>query len=269
MLARIRRRLAGDAGFSLPELLVAITILTIVSSALVTSVIVSQRSLGVANQTMTDLSASRNAIERIGALVRSATSADGELNNNDEYGVGDEMPLLYAGSDDLQFYSRTGIASQANPILIRFYVDTAGDNVGCSVDNPCLVEQQVQPNPLVGGIPTWPGAPSSRVIARDLQQTNVFAYWSHVQDADAGEPVGYRCGRRLDPGVGTLSDAEMIVTDSISFIVRLRGDSAYNNTPVELRGWARLANVEDIGYSSSAGEARCLDAIDGDYDYAA
>lgn len=235
---------------TLPELMVTITILAVVGGALTAAVVASQRSLGSANATMRDVAGARNAIERVGSLLRSATSEDGLLD------TAIETPLISAAPDDVSFYTRTGVSAEENPVLIRLFVDADAD----------LVEERILPTPASGGTPTWTSAPITRVLVADLVNVEPFTFWSHVQTSSSN--TSERCGRILDTSGGAVSTTDLLIVDSVSYAVQVRDSSSgYDNRPVELRGWARLANVDGIGYSGGYGEADCLDLIEGGYDY--
>lgn len=280
MMATIRRRLAGEGGFSLPELLVSITIMAVVSGAVVSSVVAVNRSLGTANATMNDMRVARIGVDRLGQLIRGAVFIDGDLTRSDP-------GLISATPTDIRLYTTTGTvpANDDNPIWFRLRVDTAvSADCPAAVPNQlgCLVEERINPVPATSnlGQGTYTGTPARRVIIRDVwvvdedgAAIDVFQFWSHYWDRDdnfdnvVDQPASDRCGREIVPA-GSLTLSERRDVDSVSFTVQVRDPgSSYGNSRVTLRGWARFGAAEDIGFSSSFDSAGCLDATDGGFGY--
>lgn len=261
MMKRIRQLLSGEGGFSLPELLVSITIMTIMSAAVVSAVVAVNRSLGTANATMRDVQSARIAVERVGQLLRGSVAADGDLTRSDS-------AIVQGGTTDVTFYTLTGTdpSNDDNPIKFRLWVDSGTSDCPTT----CLVEERTDPVPVSGGTPTYTGTTSRRVIVADLLSQDasgtplpVFRYWSHY---DTGVDSD-RCGREILPTGAWLADADRIDVDSMSFTVVVREDVAYDSSPSVLRGWARFASAEDLGFSGSFDSAGCLDEADGGFGY--
>ncbi len=233
-----RRRDRDDDGFSLPELLVSITLLTIVSAAIITSTVAIQRNLGVANATMEDLAATRIGIERVGALLRGAVAIDGALDLR-------TSALDVGRPDTVTFYTVTGRAADANPLRVTL-----------SVQGTDLVESVQRPTPDVqtATTPTY-GAATRRVIARSLLRTDVFRYWSHYQ---LGADITTRCGRALTATPLSLVDRRAV--DSVSFRLVVQQPTGYDSAEADLQGWARFASASDLGVSASFRSAGCLDS---------
>lgn len=283
MYTRLRRRLhavrpGGEDGMTLPELMVSITIMAMVSAALIASVVAVNRSLGVANATMNDVNAARIGIERVGQLLRGAVSLDGDLGRTD-------TALIRAGGNDITFLTFTGVnrianelgnpalacTTQCNPLQFRLFVNANGE----------LVEQKFYPTPVLrsqlapGATPTYSATPSSqRVILRDVQPLDpqgnpysIFRYWTHYWDSGSGAPASDRCGVEILPSGAWISAARDQDVDSISFTLVVREPNGYDNAAVELRGWARFASAEDLGFSGSFDSAGCLDNASGGFGY--
>ena len=261
MMRRLRTRMSEQGGFSLPELLVSITLMAIISVAVATSVVAVNRSLGTANATMRDVQSARNAVERVGQLLRGAVAIDGDLARSDS-------AVIQGSPTDVTFYTLTATdpSNDENPIRFRLRVDTG------TADCPttCLVEERTDPVPTAGGVPTYLGAAVRRVVVRDLvldaatgAPGPVFRYWSHFDTGVADD----RCGREVIPGPAGLSDVDRRDVDSMSFTIVVREDVGYESSPSTLRGWARFASTEDLGFSGSFDSAGCLDAPDGGFGY--
>lgn len=242
-------RRPDEGGFTLPELLVTITLLTVLSGAIIGSVVAVQRNLGVANATMNDLQANRIALERITTLLRGAVAADGQLDRT-------TVAVTTTQTDRVRFHSVTGQDPTENPVLVEL-----------AVEDGELVERIWNPVPLLqtaltpGALPTYDVAPTrQRVIARDLVDARVFAYWTH---ADDGTTATSRCGRRLTP----TTSAEQALVDAVSVRLRLQEPTGYDSAPSDLQGWARFASGADLGFSTTASSAGCLDGADGGFGF--
>ena len=255
----------GDEGFTLPELLVSITLLAIVSAAIVASTVAIQRNLGVANATMNDLAANRIGIERVGQLLRGAVSESGELSRSDspvEVGESGRVVFLSLTGQDLS--TSGGLGVPENPIRVELRViDQGGSQV--------LEERITDPRPLTGTNPTWPATPDRvRVIVRDLvdpvpatAEFEMFQYLSHFDGQGAADDAD-RCGRSLTIPLDATGRQDV---DSVSYTISSRGPSGYDNTPITLSGYARFASTWELGYSDAAGGQGCLDD-DGAFSYA-
>ncbi|HUG85606.1 MAG TPA: type II secretion system protein, partial [Euzebya sp.] len=169
----LRRRDGDDAGFSLPELLVTITLMSIISAAIITSTVAVQQNLGVANATMNDLNANRITIERVGHLLRWASAAAGVL----DYA---SAALVTAQPDQVMLYSATGLDPSANPVQVQL-----------AAEGTDMVERIWDPDPpLIADLardesPTYPDPPRQRVIGRNVLSSTVFTYWTHSDDGTA------------------------------------------------------------------------------------
>ncbi len=237
--SRSRGGVGDEGGFSLPELLVSITLMAIISAAVISSVVAIQRNLGAANATMNDMGANRIAIERVGALLRGAIGPDGTLDAA-------TSALEFALPGDVQLYSVTGRDPLQNPVRVRL-----------TVEGTDLVERIWDPVPDLSTalapdeLPTWPGTPVQRVIGRNVLDAAVFTYWSHQDD---GTPVS-RCGIALPSPSG----ADLSRVDSVSFRLRVQEPTTYTAAPSDLQGWARFASDADLGFADNPDSAGCLD----------
>ncbi|MEE8602961.1 PulJ/GspJ family protein [Euzebya tangerina] len=262
---RDRLRLAEDAqaGFTLPELLVSITLLTIVSAAIVSSTVAIQRTLGGAQATMRDLATTDIALDRVGQLIRGAVGPDGTVSESNS-------ALIAAAPDDITFLSTTGRTavtlpdgSYANrhPMQVRLFVRTDADGAFELVEqiwDP--INDNVDDGPFV-----LPANPRERVILRDLIDVDtdtafvdVFRFWSHYEDVLSPDP-SQRCGRVINEGT-TLSAVERTTIDSVSFrLVSAEPNNYDGSIDADLQGFARFAGSTDLGVSSSFVSAACLD----------
>lgn len=242
---------AADEGFTLTELLVTITLMAVVSAALIASVVAANRGLGTANATLTDMAANRNGIERVGSLLRGAVGPQGVLR--------DEIAALSeATPSSVTFWTVTGRSGDQNPVQVRLAV----------VDGE-LVEEIRPPTPdLVadlapGADPTYPASAPERVVVRDLLDDTVFTYWSHQQE---GGDVTTRCGQPI-PASPAMAAADLPRVDSVGFRLRLQAPTGYDSAPSDLQGWARFASSIDVGYSDTFDSAGCLDGDDSGFRY--
>jgi type II secretory pathway pseudopilin PulG len=242
---RLVRGLRGEEGFSLTELLVTITLMTLISVAILASVVAVQRNLGVANATMSDMAFNRIAIERVGTLVRGATGPLGLLDNS-------TAALIDARADRVRLYSVTGQTAEQNPVRVELAV------VGTD-----LVERIWTPVPLLvvdlasGEVPLYPDPPRTRVIGRNLLTPAIFTYWSH-RDAVVPDPTAPadRCGV---PVTTPVAAGDLSRVDGIAFRLQVQEPTGYEAAPSDLQGWARFSSNAELGFSQAGDSADCLD----------
>lgn len=251
--ARVGRgRSADEGGFSLPELLVTITLMAIVSAGVIASAVAIQRSLGTADATLNDMSANRIGIERVGSLLRGAVGPTGRLNRQVTAGT-------EGSAQSITFYTVTGRRSGQAPVQVTLALQMNGD----------LTEVVLMPTPdlladLAGdALPAYPPNGTPRVIVRDIRNTDLFRYWSHAQ---VGTAVATRCGRLLT-ATPALSAADRRTIDSVQFRLVLQEERGYDSAPSDLQGWARFASSTELGYSGGFESAGCLDDPDSGFRY--
>lgn len=224
--ARLRARLSREDGITLPELLVTITILSLVMSGVTAAYVSTSRGIGAANVTMEDLGIARNAYERVTQLIRSASDPTGAQQGSRD-GNGSHVAFDLATSRETVFYSTIGRSVDQDPVRVRIVVDAAGD----------LVEQVWQPAPG----PTWPGAPVTRVLVSDLANTAVFTFLTE-------DRTNTTCFRVLG-SAGTLTTAQLFEIDAVEVALDVQRPSGYDSTPAELSGLVRIAAAEGLGYA--------------------
>jgi prepilin-type N-terminal cleavage/methylation domain-containing protein len=237
----------ADHGFSLPELLVTVVLLAMVSAAVVSSVVAVQRNLGVARGTMLDTAANRIAVERAASLLRGAVAPDGLLD-------GDAPAVTVAEPDVVRLHSVTGVDPAANPVQVELAVE-GGELVERIWDPVPALQADLGP----GDVPAYPAAPDrQRVVVRDLAGDQVFRYWTHTVEGAAAQ----RCGRLLAAPAG----AQLRIVDAVSLRLVVREPSGYGSAASELQSWARFASSEVLGSSTAALPADCLDVVGFAYD---
>lgn len=267
---RFRRVRDSEAGFTLAELMVSITLLSIVSAAIVSSTVAIQRNLGGAQATMQDLATTDIALDRVGQLIRGAVSPDGQVSVS-------TSALIAANADDITFLSMTGRTAvrlpsgayaNRHPQQARLFVRAAADG---SFE---LVEQIWDPvnDTVEDGAFQLPSTPRERVILRDLVDPDedtagigIFRFWSHYEDASSPQDSD-RCGRVINEG-GVLNMQQRTSIDSISFRLVSAEPNGYDSSiDADLQGFARFAGSSDLGVSSSFTSAACLDGVRSAFD---
>lgn len=230
--ARSIRHLPPDeAGFTLAELLVTVTVMVIVMGGITAGVVSVNRGVGNANNTMADLGTTRNTLERITQQIRGAVSPSGEITEG-------EIAFADARRTAVTFYSNLGVPPDRGPDRVVY---TADLGAGTLRERIWTAVGESEPY-------TWPGAPRvDRILARGLEQPvhptapHVFRFFTY---RDPSRP----CGVELIPGGGTLGvDARMDV-DTVDVTIRIREESSfYSNDAVQITGRSRLANAPDLG----------------------
>lgn len=220
----ITRRLDrhDDRGLTLPEMLVTITLMTVVMGSLVGAVVTLTRAIGSTNAANTDLGVARTTANRLAQQLRGAVGPEGELDIND-------VAFVVADRTRVAFYSNLGVAPGDGPDLVYFQVLANGDLRERIWDARGSSPPYSWANP----------ARTDRIIARDLQSQDVFRYFTHRE-------LNAPCGREINSASALNADDREEV-DSVEFRLQVRGESSYTNDTVQLTGRTRLANAVDIG----------------------
>lgn len=238
-MTTLRRLREDEHGFTLVELLATLTLLAVVMGGVTAAVVSTTRAVGTANHTMTDIAATRVALDRITRLVRSAVDADGSE-------ISGRAALDVARAGEVVFYSLDGVGTSGAPNRVRLVVQ--GDS---------LIEEIT---PATGSGPPYTYSAANRrtrTLARGLQSSDLFTFWTY---RDPSHP----CGEELVPGSGGLSEAQRKAVDTIDVTLRIRGESGYSNEASTLVGRARLANAHQLG---RVGEHSVWDALPDDQKY--
>lgn len=251
---------ADDRGFTLTELLVSITLMTLVSGAIIASTVAVQRNLGAANATMNDMRTARLVVERVGQVLRGGVSIDGTLS--------DATAAIVDGTpSSVIFYSSTGRTADLgtntvfNPMRVQLVaVQQADDGQWDLIER--LWFPTAATDTVASGLPTFTSTPTrQRTLVRDLARTDLFTYWTHYgDDFDAGieneDDARTRCGREVGPTLTT--DEQRRAIDSVSFRLVVQEPTGYISSPADLQGWSRFASARDVGYSPTLDSAGCV-----------
>lgn len=166
-------RIASDDGFTLVELLVTISILSVVMALMTGSAIFLQRSVNETDQRFDDLGQTRIAMDATSKWLRSAITVDRTGTTTE-----DTQPFLQASRSVADLMANVGIGAGAAPRRIRLDI-VNGDEL----------REQIWTGSVNGSGEWQQGAlASSRIIARGLTGTWLFTWF----DADGAEltPAG-------------------------------------------------------------------------------
>lgn len=217
----MRRLRTNDDGASLVEVLVVMVVAAVIMSSLVSVVVAVNRTSGLVTGLSADANGARLALDRTTQLVRTATNQPTDAST--------PLPAFdHAAEDEIVFYSNYGVDVLAGegPHRIRLHVDDGE-----------LIEEIV---PAAGSYPTftWTGTPQTRVVARGLQDDDVFTFF--VSGRDQTPPVAFE---QVTPPVAGLAEVDRRGLVAIGIDVTVRGEEGRGDTPLAAASRVRLPGV--------------------------
>lgn len=235
MLSGLRRPLGGDGGFTLPEVLIASTLGTVVLLAAFQVMDTAVRTQSDAAARIESVQGGREVMNRIGRVIRSQTC------------LGDTNPSITAASPtSLQVTTSLG-PEQLNPGYQPLQRRTLTYEPGDGGAAGRIVETSV---PGVGAPPstTFTGTPETRVIAERVRldgSTPFFRYYAlQGNPAQATLEVSPGAGLTLPSGKNALRS---IVRIDVTFLVRSRDGSEDSRfARYSGRFWVRTADPSDV-----------------------
>lgn len=202
-------RMHGDRGLTLVELLVTISLLTVVMTALTGSVIVLQRVVNETDQRLDDLAQARLAMDASTKWVRSAVTV-----------APFSSPFLEARADRVDLLANIDVAGGGAPKRVVLQV-VNGDELQEQVwDGAFDSDDEWQQS----------GTPRTRVIARGV--TNATALFTFVAED----------GTDLTDGTTNLSAADREAIRRVGIDVTVRQDPVLDVGASELRNVVWLPN---------------------------
>lgn len=219
MTGRLRSAAEQDGGFTITELLVAMSLLLVVGSMAMSAVVAVTRSTAAARATNDDIGQSTLALDRTTQLLRSAVKLE-PLTASSPY----RSAFTTARPRELVFYSNHRRTGTAGPDRVRFMVEADGQ----------LVEEIT---PAGGTSPNWTytTTPRRRVLARGLTSTDVFTFFT--LSADRQTVVA------LTPGTTGLSDPQRDQLAAVGIAVSVRQPGSSSNRPVVVSTRVRMPNL--------------------------
>lgn len=211
----------SEDGFSLIEVLVSITILSVVLTGVFLATLTIERTARETQQQNIALGDARIAIDTMSKHLRSAIQPEQ-----------DRSAFMLATSNRVLFCANLNRATGAPwPLQMEYYFD--GTDLRESTLAPGT--NQTQDCTLNDG------AVTDRVIARGLTSTNIFRFYGDITDPEAAA---------ADPGAAELvpplasDDLRSIRSVGMTLSLLENPDAQVNPTEVESR--IRLANLDDV-----------------------
>jgi prepilin-type N-terminal cleavage/methylation domain-containing protein len=261
-MRRPRRNAASgsaDDGLSLPELLVAMTLLAVVTSAVLAMTVGGLRVMRSANSRVDDAQQARLALDEVGKLFRTAVDPDGD---------GPLLAFQAAGPLDVTFYANVGtdarwcttaspypwnstspspspstspslrrcptaspspsamptVLGDPAPVKVRLWVDTATDTLQETVWQPSGAR----------GTATWPGAGSTRTLATRLVDPPPRRVFGYLKATDtATNPDGTTVSTLTFTGDALADDSRRRV-GAVEIWLTVAGNADLRTTPTTL-----------------------------------
>lgn len=196
------RRLHNDDGFTLVELLVTMSILSVVMALATGSTIFLQRSINETDQRFDDLGQARLAMDATTKWLRTAVTVDRTGTTTD-----DTQPFLQARRTSVDFMANIGLTSGTGAPL-RFRIEV--------VNGDELREQRW--TGTINGSGQWQqqsGTARTRIIARGLSNPQMFTFFADdgteltpagntdlsIVQREAVRRVGINISVQQEPGV--------------------------------------------------------------------
>lgn len=211
----LRRRADGQAGFSLPELMVTIGVLSIVLTAVGTVFVGSLKSVRLVRERTVTAADARIALEAVTRTLRVAVRPDGEA-----------AALTLATGSAVTFYSvinRTGTTAAQLPSKVEY-----------SWDGTCLNEAVTPARTLTapasgGPFYAWDTGRTSKCLVR-TSVAPAFAYYTTPQISSGGVDV-----TAMSVPVGGLSATDLAVVQSVqvSLAIKVPGGETNGTTVMD------------------------------------
>jgi prepilin-type N-terminal cleavage/methylation domain-containing protein len=213
--AALRRRTAGDAGFSLPELMVTIGVLSIVMTAVGTVFIGSLKSIREVRERTVTAADARIALEAVTRNLRVAVRPDGE-----------DAALTLATGSSLTFYSlrnRSGTTADPLPTKVEY-----------SWDGTCLNEaftpaRTLTAPPAAGPFYAWDTGRTTKCLVRTTVAPS-FAYYTTPEISTGGVD-----NSPMTVPVAGLADTDLPLVQSVqvSLAVKVTGGQTNGTTVLD------------------------------------
>ena len=214
----MRRSLRDDRGFTLVELLVTMSILSVVMALITGSVIFLQRSINETDQRLDDLAQSRLAMDATTMWLRGAVTIAGDST------TGGRQPFTLTQRRRVDFFSNVRTTDASG--------DPAPQRVRLEVINGGQLQERVWSGRIIAnGSWVQTGAPRTRIIARGISDDQPFTYF----DADANE---------ITPSSeGNLSQAQREAVRYVGINVVVQQDPGVDVPPSQLSSRVALPNL--------------------------
>jgi type II secretory pathway pseudopilin PulG len=230
----------SERGTSLVELIVTVSILSMVLGFVLQTFVSVQNAATGANLRLQNLEEARILMDTVSKDIRTAARMTAITSPFDVsgvpagYGFGNAPP--YAGKTEVWFYANLTLSATPSPCpdIIHLYVDS-------SVTPPVLREQTLPADTT--GTPTPPncaytGAYSTRLVGKYIANPATSPVFTYFQDDVNGNPVAM--ASTLSP----LSAANRALVNAIGITLSIRQSTNYTVPFTTLTNRVRLANVD-------------------------
>ena len=233
------RRASSQEGITLVELIVTVSIMTVVLGFVTQGFVSLQNAAAGANLRLQNLDEARvlmGAVSkdvRTGARLSSTSSPFDVTSVPSGYGFGNAPP--YASGTEVWFYSNLTLSAtnpSPCPDIVHLYVDT--------VANPPVLKEQIVAADAGGTPPscTYTGSYSTRLVGKYVANPASLPVFTYYYDDASGNPLAFTTGQT------PLSATNRLLVNAIGITLAIRATTNYNVPYTTLINRVRLPNVD-------------------------
>jgi prepilin-type N-terminal cleavage/methylation domain-containing protein len=228
----------GEQGVTLVELLVTISILTVVLTFVLGTFVSVQNAATGASLRLQNLDEARVLMDVVSKDVRTATRLSSSSSPFDivsaPAGYSGNAPSVGPTATDVWFYANITLPTTPSPCpdIVHLFVDN-------SVSPPVLKEQNVPA--VAGGTPpncTYTGSYTTRLVGKYVANPANMPVFTYYQNDANGNPVA------MATSLNPLSAANRLLVNAIGVTLAIRQSTNYSVPYTTLVNRVRLANVD-------------------------
>ena len=233
------RRASSEEGVTLVELIVTVSILSVVLGFVTQGFVSLQNAAAGASLRLQNLDEARILMGDVSKDVRTAARLSSTTSPFDVttapsgYGFGNAPP--YASGTEVWFYSNLTLSAtnpSPCPDIVHLFVDT--------VANPPVLKEQIVAADAGGTPPscTYTGSYSTRLVGKYVANPSSLPVFTYYYDDATGNPVAFTTGQT------PLSAANRLLVNAIGITLAIRASTNYTVPYTTLINRVRLPNVD-------------------------
>lgn len=233
------RRASSEEGITLVELIVTVSIMTVVLGFVTQGFVTLQNAAAGASLRLQNLDEARVLMGAVAKDVRTAARLSSTTSPFDvtnvplTYGFGNAPP--YASGTEVWFYSNLTLSAtnpSPCPDVVHLFVDT--------VASPPVLKEQTVPADAGGTPPacTYSGSYSTRLVGKYVANPSNLPVFTFYYDDATGTPVAFTTGET------PLSATNRLLVNAVGVTLAIRASTNYSVPYTTLINRVRLPNVD-------------------------